>query len=102
MVIIYSASWCGPCINAKKLLDSKKVNYKEINIEEANITRGELQKLTGGATVPQIVINKNNIYHVICYGEIDKIHQQLAPWVTHSVDNNNVSPSTIEFGDESY
>lgn len=61
MVIIYSASWCGPCINAKKLLDSKKVNYKEIDIEEANITRGELQKLTGGATVPQIVINKNNI-----------------------------------------
>ena len=61
MVIIYSASWCGPCINAKKLLDSKKVNYKEIDIEEANITRSELQKLTGGATVPQIVINKNNI-----------------------------------------
>ncbi len=61
MVIIYSASWCGPCINAKKLLDSKKVNYKEIDIEEANITRGELQKITGGATVPQIVINKNNI-----------------------------------------
>ena len=61
MVIIYSASWCGPCINAKKLLDSKKVNYKEIDIEEANITRSDLQKLTGGATVPQIIINKNNI-----------------------------------------
>ncbi len=61
MVIIYSASWCGPCINAKKLLDSKKINYKEIDIEEANITRSDLQKLTGGATVPQIIINKNNI-----------------------------------------
>jgi ribosomal protein S6--L-glutamate ligase len=39
---------------------------------------------------------------IICYGEIDKIHQQLAPWVSHSIDNNNVSPSTIEFSEESY
>jgi ribosomal protein S6--L-glutamate ligase len=38
---------------------------------------------------------------IICYGEIDKIHQQLVPWVSHSVDNNNVSPSTIEFSEDS-
>ena len=61
MVIIYSASWCGPCMNAKKLLDSKNIDYKEIDIEKANISRKELQKLTGGATIPQIIINENNI-----------------------------------------
>jgi len=39
---------------------------------------------------------------IICYGEIAKIHQQLSSWISHSVDNNNVSPSTIEFSGESY
>jgi ribosomal protein S6--L-glutamate ligase len=39
---------------------------------------------------------------IICYGEIAKIHQQLAPWVTDSVDNNDVSPTSIEFDGEYY
>ena len=61
MIKIYSTSWCQPCAMAKKLLDSTKINYEEINIEENNISRENLYKLTGGRTVPQIIINDKPI-----------------------------------------
>ena len=35
--------------------------YKEINIEEEGLSRNDLVKLTGGYTVPQILINDNPI-----------------------------------------
>ena len=37
------------------------VSYEEINIEEENLSRDDLTKLTGGYTVPQIIINDNPI-----------------------------------------
>ena len=57
MIKIYSTSWWGPCRAAKQLLDDKGLSYEEINIEETGISRDDLVKLTGGNTVPQIVIN---------------------------------------------
>ena len=42
---------------AKKMLDDKGLSYKEINIEEEGISRDDLVKLTGGFTVPQILID---------------------------------------------
>ena len=67
MVIIYSAEWCGPCAYAKKLLDEKNIQYKEIDIEKNNISRQDLEKMTGGLTVPQIIINDQ------CIGGFDKL-----------------------------
>ena len=61
MIKIYSTSWWGPCKAAKQLLDDKGLSYEEINIEEAGISRGDLVKLTGGYTVPQIIINDKSI-----------------------------------------
>ena len=61
MIKIYSSSWWGSCIAAKKLLDDKGLSYEEINIEDAGLNREDLQKLTGGYTVPQIVINDKSI-----------------------------------------
>ena len=61
MIKIYSANWWGSCIAAKKLLDDKGLSYKEINIEEKGISREELIKLTGGYTVPQIIIDEKSI-----------------------------------------
>tara|TARA_B100001248_G_C27313888_1_gene423377 strand:- start:604 stop:813 length:210 start_codon:yes stop_codon:yes gene_type:complete len=46
---------------AKRLFDSKNVEYEEINIEELNISRKKLFEITGGNTVPQIVINGTSI-----------------------------------------
>jgi len=43
------------------LLDDKGLSYEEINIETANISRETLMELTGGYTVPQIIINDKPI-----------------------------------------
>ena len=61
MIKIYSTSWCPSCNSAKQLLASKGLEYEEINIEEIGMSREELAQLTGGMTVPQIVINDINI-----------------------------------------
>ncbi len=37
------------------------MSYEEINIEEEDIGRDDLVKLTGGYTVPQIIINDNPV-----------------------------------------
>ena len=37
------------------------VSYEEINIEKENLSRDDISKLTGGYTVPQIIINDNPI-----------------------------------------
>ena len=57
MIKIYSTSWCGPCSSAKRMLEELGQTFEEVNIEEEGISREDLQKLTGGATVPQIIIN---------------------------------------------
>ena len=67
MIKIYTTNWCPSCVAAKKLLNSINIEFTEINIEEKNFSRIELQELTGGYTVPQIVI-KNQ-----CIGGYDKL-----------------------------
>ena len=37
------------------------VSYKEINIEKEGLNRDDLFTLTGGYTVPQIIINDNPV-----------------------------------------
>ena len=61
MIKIYSTSWCAPCAAAKKMLTELNYTYIEIDIEEQGINREELMKLTGGRTVPQIIINDKSI-----------------------------------------
>ena len=57
MIKIYTTNWWGPCKATKELLNDKGLSYEEINIEEVGISRDDLMKLTGGYTVPQIIIN---------------------------------------------
>jgi len=61
MIKIYSTAWCGPCASAKRLLDSLGQSYQEIDIEQNNISREKLMEMTGGMTVPQIIINEKSI-----------------------------------------
>ena len=61
MIKIYTTNWCPSCTSAKKLLESINIEYQEINIEEQNLSREELLDLTGGYTVPQIIINAKSI-----------------------------------------
>ena len=73
MIKLYSTSWCGPCKNAKRLLDERGLSYDEIDIDEIGWSRDDLYDLTGGRTVPQIVINEKPIGG---YGDLLKLDRE--------------------------
>jgi glutaredoxin 3 len=54
---MYSTRWCGYCVRAKALLDSKGLSYEEILLDDDPHFRQTLFDLTGGWTVPQILID---------------------------------------------
>jgi|TARA_B110000114_G_scaffold2268_1_gene2211 glutaredoxin 3 len=60
-VIIYSSSLCGFCFRAKRLLDGKGLVYEEISVDGRSEVRQQMMQITGGRTVPQIIINGNAI-----------------------------------------
>jgi len=66
-VTIYTTNYCPYCVRAKQLLDNKQVDYTEVNVSEPAV-RAKMSKLTGGRTVPQIVINDKPI------GGCDELH----------------------------
>jgi glutaredoxin 3 len=53
---MYTTRWCGYCVRAKVLLDSKAIPYEEISLDDDPAFRQRLFDLTGAWTVPQIVI----------------------------------------------
>jgi glutaredoxin 3 len=54
---MYTTRWCGYCVRAKTLLDSRGVEYEEINLDGDPGFRQRLLELTGGWTVPQILVD---------------------------------------------
>jgi glutaredoxin 3 len=54
---MYTTRWCGYCVRAKALLDSKKLPYEEIHLDDDPGFRQTIFDLTGGWTVPQILID---------------------------------------------
>tara|TARA_B100001769_G_C21611435_1_gene343327 strand:+ start:10 stop:255 length:246 start_codon:yes stop_codon:yes gene_type:complete len=61
MIKIYSTSWCPPCAAAKRMLTDMGQTFEEIDIEKEGISREKLNEITGGSTVPQIIINGKSI-----------------------------------------
>jgi glutaredoxin 3 len=57
MIKIYTTTFCPSCSAAKRLIKERGFEYEEINIEHEGISREKLVELTGGRTVPQIIIN---------------------------------------------
>lgn len=56
-VEIYTKMFCGYCIRARRLLDSKQVDYVEYAIDGGGPKRQEMiQRAAGRTTVPQIFI----------------------------------------------
>ncbi len=53
---MYTTRWCGYCVRAKALLDAKRLPYEEVSLDDDPGFRTRLRQLTGGWTVPQIVI----------------------------------------------
>lgn len=61
-VEIYTTSICGFCTAAKRLLDSKGIEYTETDVMRDPTKRAEMmQRSNGGRTVPQIFIDGSPI-----------------------------------------
>ena len=58
---MYTTAWCGYCVRAKALLDARGLDYDEVDLGDDPAFRAHLNELTGGWTVPQIVIGDRRI-----------------------------------------
>ena len=54
---MYTTRWCGYCVRAKTLLESRGISFEEISLDDDPDFRRRLLDLTGEWTVPQIVID---------------------------------------------
>ena len=55
---IFTNTFCPFCLQAKRLLTSKGVEWKEIDLYEQPERRGEMLERAGGRhTVPQVFVN---------------------------------------------
>jgi glutaredoxin 3 len=56
-ITIYTTRWCGFCVRAKTLLDSKGLAYEEVGLDDDPAFRQRVFDLTGNWTVPQILVD---------------------------------------------
>ena len=54
---VYTTRWCGYCVRAKALLQSRGLEYEEIHLDEEAGFRQKVFDLIGNWTVPQILID---------------------------------------------
>lgn len=60
-VTLYSTDRCPFCIQAKKLLDKRGIEYEEINLARDPDGRDELVAKTGMMTFPQVIVGEELI-----------------------------------------
>jgi glutaredoxin 3 len=78
---MYTTAWCGYCVRAKALLDAKGIDYEEIRLDDDPAFRQKLLDLTGGWTVPQILLDGRPIGGYTELWQLDKtgrLDEQLA------------------------
>ena len=66
-VIVYSTSWCQPCKFAKRLLDSKGLEYSEIDIEEKDGAEKIFLKLLAVGPYRRLLLMKNQSAATMIY-----------------------------------
>ena len=54
---MYSTRWCGYCVRAKALLESRGIEFEELSLDDDPAFRQTVFDRTGGWTVPQILID---------------------------------------------
>ncbi len=54
---MYTKGYCSFCFAAKNLLAKRGLEYEEISLSGNPLVEKEMRDLTGGRTVPQIVID---------------------------------------------
>ncbi|MDK1378655.1 MULTISPECIES: glutaredoxin 3 [unclassified Sinorhizobium] len=68
-VVIYTRQFCGYCSAAKKLLETKGVNFVEHDAtHDPGLRQTMIEKSNGGMTFPQIFINDLHV------GGCDDLH----------------------------
>ncbi|WP_377293814.1 glutaredoxin 3 [Rhizobium sp. SG2393] len=68
-VVIYTRQFCGYCSAAKKLLETKGIDFVEHDATNAPEIRQEMiKRANGGSTFPQIFINDIHV------GGCDDLH----------------------------
>jgi glutaredoxin 3 len=76
---MYTTRWCGYCVRAKTLLQSRGLEFEEIFLDDDPAFRQRLLELTGSWTVPQILIDRKPIggytelWQLDRSGELDKL-----------------------------
>ena len=60
-VVMYTTRWCGFCVRARRLLQSKGVDFTDIDVGAEPQKRAEMMQKSGARTVPQIWINGEHI-----------------------------------------
>jgi glutaredoxin 3 len=56
-ITMYTTRWCGYCVRAKTLLDSRGISYEEISLDDDPAFRQTVYDVSGNWTVPQILID---------------------------------------------
>ncbi len=61
-IVVWTGRGCAACVRAKQLLDGKRVTYKERRLKNDPVIQRAYARATSGArTVPQIIINGENV-----------------------------------------
>lgn len=60
-VVMYATRWCPYCARARRLLQSKGIEFEEIDVEDRPEARAEMIERSGRRTVPQIFIGSRHI-----------------------------------------
>lgn len=58
---MYTKGYCSYCYAAKNLLAKRGIDYEEICVSGDAIAEQQMRELTGGRTVPQILIDDKPI-----------------------------------------
>ncbi len=56
-LLVYTASWCRDCREAKRFLDKHKLPYREVDIEHTPGAADEVLHHVGKRAIPQFVID---------------------------------------------
>jgi mycoredoxin len=56
-IVLYTASWCRDCREAKRFLDKHNIAYSEVDIESTPGAAAELVRHVGKRAIPQLVID---------------------------------------------
>lgn len=56
-ILVYSATWCRDCREAKRFLDSHRIPYTEIDVEKTPGAMEDVVAHVGKRAIPQFVID---------------------------------------------